>query len=294
MDKKTKHRILGILVVIGLVIILLPFLQTEKEFSQEATLVKAPPFPDQSVQVTSAVNSETHANSELATGPKIQTYSSDSPTDREQIPDDTINVVHPSMINNQIPEMGDATSETNANAKEVKIDDELNSPIVESEETKATEIPSMQNQDEESEIRMINKQQPIEEKKIQKALKVAKSNEPKPFVPKIKPYIPETLPQNSGTKNYLDKDGLAKLQEAAWVIQIGSFKNKANALRLVNQLRAKGYKAFIQQVSTTFGDSTRVFVGPETKHTAARAVANQLENDLNIHGVVISYKPLAL
>ncbi len=50
MEKKTRHRILGSLVLIGLVVILLPFFQGNKEFATETTLVKAPPFPDQSMQ----------------------------------------------------------------------------------------------------------------------------------------------------------------------------------------------------------------------------------------------------
>jgi len=65
-------------------------------------------------------------------------------------------------------------------------------------------------------------------------------------------------------------------------------------LRLVNQLRASGYRAFIQQVATLEGNSTRVFVGPETKFASAHALANQLESSMRLHGIVISYKPLAL
>lgn len=90
------------------------------------------------------------------------------------------------------------------------------------------------------------------------------------------------------------KEALNKLNNPAWVVQIGSFKNKNNAFRLLNELRAKGYSAFTQQVKTAFGENTRVFVGPELKQVHAQSLAGRLENEMHIHGVVMSYKPLRL
>ena len=52
MEKRTKHRILGILVVIGLVLISLPLFQGEKEEALNTALVQPPAFPDQVVQAT--------------------------------------------------------------------------------------------------------------------------------------------------------------------------------------------------------------------------------------------------
>src|SRR3990167_4820801 len=99
----------------------------------------------------------------------------------------------------------------------------------------------------------------------------------------------------SSKKNQVSVDhGLLQLKTSAWVIQLGSFKNKANALRLVNDLRQKGYKAFLQTVSSPFGDSTRVYVGPEYKHVSAEKLASELERELHLRGIVISFKPLAL
>lgn len=161
MDNKIKHRILGIFVIIGLVIILLPFFQHAKNLTNEVAVVnKAPPFPNQSVQLST------------------------------------------------------------------------------------TQYSALTNSIAEQQIKSL-----------------------------------------SGEKK------LAKLDKMVWVIQMGSFKNKANALRLVNQLRAKGYPAFLHQAS---GDKTRVYVGPENKQTAAYALASRLEEELHLHGIVISYKPLIL
>lgn len=88
----------------------------------------------------------------------------------------------------------------------------------------------------------------------------------------------------------LDDNGLFKLKNPVWVIQIGSFQNKTNALKLVNKVRAKGYPAFIQQIAA----NTRVYVGPESKQASARKLADHLKNELQLNGVVISYKPLTL
>lgn len=51
---------------------------------------------------------------------------------------------------------------------------------------------------------------------------------------------------------------------------------------------------FIRDLTTAAGHSTRVFVGPENKRNSARVMAIQLEKDLNLHGIVLNYKPLDL
>lgn len=146
MEKSSKHRILGALVVVGLVVITLPLFQNS-DLPTEPKIVKAPPFPDQYVQVTSTA---------------------------------------PTILPNQA------------------------------------------------------------------------------VTPLTMPFVAEH------TESPVTKDGPVtkqaySLNNVAWVIQLGSFKNKANALRLVNELRASGYRAFIKQIPATFGQSTRVFVGPEKK-----------------------------
>ncbi len=92
----------------------------------------------------------------------------------------------------------------------------------------------------------------------------------------------------------MDESMLGHLKNLAWVIQMGSFKNKSNALHLANYLRANGYSAFIQHVATAFGESTRVFVGPESRLKTVHSLAGQLENDMHLRGIIISYQPLNL
>ena len=219
MVRKTKHRILGILVVIGFIVILLPFIQRGKELPSETASVKAPPFPDQSVQVTTEPEQTQPLSNE-----KSDTQSHSMMTS----PSDIISTVHPSIVNN-------IQSDTATSIKSTSSPDHVTSALM----TQEKAVPDKQ---------------------------------PVPIIQKA----------------------IQPLKNAAWVIQMGSFKNKTNALRLVNQLRANGYHAFIQKVSTPFGESIRVFVGPENKRTTARQLASRLENDMHIHGIVIHYKPLVL
>jgi DedD protein len=76
------------------------------------------------------------------------------------------------------------------------------------------------------------------------------------------------------------------------VIQLGSFKDKNNAERLTNSLRAKGYKAFTFE--TKSNGQTRVYVGPEVKQVAASTLASKIAQEMSLQGIVLAYKPLEL
>lgn len=68
-----------------------------------------------------------------------------------------------------------------------------------------------------------------------------------------------------------------------WVVQLGAFKNQANAKRLVNKLRAQGYHAFTHEVGSTL----RVYVPAADKNTA-----KQLAQKTEIRGVIVAYDPM--
>jgi len=142
------------------------------------------------------------------------------------------------------------------------------------------------------------------------ALSVA-SNSAEPLNPKIvkvipaastqqvKPEVKAVVAENSkavdskhhdaATKNKID---IASLKNPAWVVQLGSFKNKNNAARLTNALRSKGYKAFTYE--TKSNNQVRVYVGPEFQQVAAASLATKIEKDMQMQGVVLSYKPLEI
>ena len=203
MEKKIKHRILGILVMMGLVIILFPLFQTANDSSEKSILAQTPAFPNQ-----------------LTKSEPIQ----------------------PEILENFSTQIM-----TTAETQEIKPKDlNIKTQLSDSRITKTQTI---------SDVKLSSK-----------TLK--------------------TIPTN-------DK-GLIKLKSTVWVLQVGSYKNRENALRIVNQLRLNGYRAFIQQISTTLGEHTRVLIGPEYKRTTALALAYRLHSELHMPSIVVSYKPLTL
>lgn len=216
MNQKIKYRILGISVIIGLIIIFLPFFQTRETLPTDTALVKAPPFP---------------------TSSPIQIASSNSSSQ----------------------------------------------PIVAQQDKKIFITPS-----DTDDMKQLSENNPVSSQKT-----LGTSATAPPLTP---PIAHSMSAEKSGSAQIaaLFANDISDLKNEAWAVQIGSFKNKANALRLVDQLRADGYRAFIQQVSSAFGQNIRVLIGPESKRDAAYALASRLKSDLHIHGIVVSYKPLTL
>jgi cell division septation protein DedD len=115
---------------------------------------------------------------------------------------------------------------------------------------------------------------------------------PKPHLKQVavaktkKPQIPAAIPANNMSEN------LSNLKKTAWVVQMGSFKSKDNAVHLTNRLRAKGYKAFTYE--TKSNGQTRVYVGPEFKQATATILVYRIQKEIDMQGVIVSYNPLAL
>jgi DedD protein len=99
-------------------------------------------------------------------------------------------------------------------------------------------------------------------------------------------HIPASVPAADMSEN------LSNLKKTAWVVQMGSFRNKGNAIRLTNALRAKGYKAFTYE--TKSNGQTRVYVGPEFKQASASVLVNRIQEEIDMQGVIVAYNPLEL
>ncbi len=73
----------------------------------------------------------------------------------------------------------------------------------------------------------------------------------------------------------------------AWAVQVGSFGEAHNALKLRDTLRAKGYPAYVEQVKASRGASYRVRVGPMLARGEAVALQGKLEAKLHMRGLVV-------
>lgn len=321
MEKTTKHRIFGILIVIGLVIVLLPLFQTEKVSPIETSLMNSPPFPGQSTPADSNVqpdnslqanngfvqpdnNASSDIKPRLINDPiPIQNGSQDDGVNQQ--PDDTINLNRQSAANPTVPAIdnghpnaaaktpqnnapeepsaADNAAESLANSPDITGIDDQNQDKVATPKNAANPPPNPDNVFRNSLEEDISKEKDIKSK-------MAKAEKPEINAKKIARNESKKTQRIALKQTPLDNDGLFKLKSSAWVIQMGSFRNKTNALRLVNRLRAKGYHAFIQDMAS----NTSVFVGPELKQNSARELASQLQDEMHIQGFVISYRPLTL
>jgi DedD protein len=77
-----------------------------------------------------------------------------------------------------------------------------------------------------------------------------------------------------------------------WVVQAGSFSNRDNAQKLVDELQAKKFAAFLEQAEVKGKTVFRVRVGPEIDRKRAEQLLSRLAGELkarNLSGKVASY-----
>lgn len=304
MESKTKHRILGVVVLAGLVILAYPFIQRDNAALGDQTaqaMVKAPAFPDQAVQVAAtedetpnAVTTATPAPDTVANAINTSTPETNTAAAVPVQPGRAPAVVSPPASDAASPSSGTAAPTTDQpvqapqpeqkqpTAKSLKNTSDNSNVQVKAEKPVADLQTAMNEVNEKSTLTLSTKHKKIARLK------------PHGAQPVIMSKLSRTAAKHAGKVKTLDNNGLLKLKQSAYVIQLGSFKQKSNALRLVNKLRAKGYRAFIQNINVASGESTRVFVGPEQHQASAQIVATELQNNMKLHGIIISYKPFTL
>lgn len=281
MESKTKYRILGILVVIAIVIIVMPFVHFKKDASSEAPVI-VPPFPGDSAQLST------------------ESFAAANPEPMRQQAADTINdmsneaeVARPlavtdssAEVKSNVPSLIPVTEDTTQQARQNAIPDiqpavaPLSPAPVKAAQHATKKQPTITHQPRKKVAATKDlKHVAIVSKKV-----IAKAKQPAAIKPKN--FVMSNLS--------VQDNGLYDLKKPIWVIQLGSFQDKSEAIRMVNSLRANGYKAFFQELETALGEKTRVFVGPEVEQAAARHLARQIEAELKLHGVVANYKPFTL
>lgn len=73
----------------------------------------------------------------------------------------------------------------------------------------------------------------------------------------------------------------------AWVLQVGSFSQSANALALRDKLRKSGFTAFVEKYRDAGNTSYRVRVGPELKRETIEKQQEQIEAKLKLKGIIM-------
>lgn len=113
----------------------------------------------------------------------------------------------------------------------------------------------------------------------------------------IKPETVETKPEapppvkpsaDSGVKEpRLSEKGLPE----AWVLQVGSFKDQANAKELNERLIKAGFQAFVRTASVDTGQNYRVFVGPKVLKDKILADQRAIEKKFAIKSWLVKFEP---
>jgi DedD protein len=74
-----------------------------------------------------------------------------------------------------------------------------------------------------------------------------------------------------------------------WVVQVGSFRQKGNAIALRDRLKIAGFAAFEERVNGRAAPIYRVKVGPEQNRERANALKAKLLAKQKLKGIVMSH-----
>jgi len=98
---------------------------------------------------------------------------------------------------------------------------------------------------------------------------------------------PKVITANKPSKRLPEK----AIAKEAWVIHLGSFKDKDNVAQLLKKLKSKGYIAFTKPIKTKQGTLTKVIIGPELIKTTLEKKIPALKTLTGIQGKVAHYEP---
>ncbi len=120
---------------------------------------------------------------------------------------------------------------------------------------------------------------------------VSKSTTVASTTPPVSNNTISTAKVNESTKPVSKKLPEKAVAKEAWVIHLGSFKDKENVAQLLKKLKSKGYIAFTKPIKTKKGTLTKVIIGPELiKSTIAKKLP-ALKQLTGIQGKVARFEP---
>ena len=269
MDDKLKYRLVGASVILALAVFFLPMiLDSEKYRSQIQSQIPAVPLKVESPESGEDDNAQiANQTSAVEQGPLvINLDNDDDPAHSDTITEKELNqsaknsqedASTPVQEKLEVEQQVTSTSkkESNKDIKPVASSDSATAKESDKESAGATNSSNVTNQ---------SKQEPTQSVVQEES---AKESEP------------------SGNKDTLSKD--LAFSESAWLIQIGSFSNKENATRLVNDLRKEGYRAY-QRVGDSYA---RVYVGPYPVKAEAESRTAKLESIVGAKVKIIEFDP---
>ena len=81
-------------------------------------------------------------------------------------------------------------------------------------------------------------------------------------------------------------------KDNAWVLRLGTFRNKPNVDALLNKLETAGVKTFVKPVEAKAGTLYRVFVGPELEKSKLEKAQQTLKELTGLDGKITQFQPI--
>ena len=93
--------------------------------------------------------------------------------------------------------------------------------------------------------------------------------------------------ETDGKSHGLNQQGLPN----GWILQVGSFEEKASASGFVNQLRQQKYNAFSKRVEVKGSIRYRVYVGPKISKGRAQTDKQNIDKAFNTDAIILNFEP---
>ncbi|EKD77307.1 MAG: cell division related protein [uncultured bacterium] len=277
MEEKTKQRITGVLVFVGVLFVILPFLfhRTQPTASDQKLATQIPTTPPTAQPV--ALNLPV-IKAEADISPSIPSSSSPSTTP-----------LAPALDTTQTSPSEPASSATTTTMEQT-------SPSMPPVPTTAT-TPSPTSEPTTSAVTA--PQTPPMPPAPAAATAVTAPQVVPQTTPTIVPTTPATpstpaTPVQSNTSSAASAHHTAshKLHNSAnaWTIQLGAFSSQKNAHAMVAELRKHHFEAYTKSVRHGKEHLIAVYVGPEINKHRLAMTETKLKNQLRLHGVIRKYE----
>ena len=276
MDEKLKYRLVGASVILALAVFFLPMiLDSEKYRSQIQSQIPAVPSEEDARHNKEQSKHDIESQRPNLDGPIEKGPLVINLDDTEsEIQTETAQIKEPVAVVETKPQEAqtDTNEQADTSVAESKIESTNESALADNkpDPTKATE-----------------EQKPAQSEPVAEI-----AEKPEPDAKSVaETLVTQKLEQDKTTQTTKEpqssSDNELAFSDSAWLIQIGSFSNKENATRLVNQLRGKGYRAY-QRVGDGYA---RVYVGPYPVKGEADKRTSVLEKLVGAKVKVIEFDP---
>jgi DedD protein len=108
---------------------------------------------------------------------------------------------------------------------------------------------------------------------------------------KVKP-VPTPLLQNKKRQLSVQKADPEQNHKKAiktFALQVGTFSENENALKLRDKMRKAGYPAFVYKSRNKGKTSYKVRIGPEQKHSVLQGINEKIKKTMKIDGYIVNH-----